>query len=310
LSNKEEDFFRKSDSRPQIVYDAGHVFGEVTEVSVTNAQREQIGKYIAANITTLTGVDSRLSDQLKSAIRNTTPRYGSLQRELHSVMQYTRSPDAFSTLPSDVRAKMDKLSRNMNFLGIHLGETPQFGEINGLWLLAILSFIFSAAQITVQQYIQKRSMPDAPKAPGMKFMFVMMPMFSLFIVFSVPAGAGLYWTVSYLIMIAQSIIIYKFWPPEKMREEARARVEAKLGAVAVTATIVDVDDEGNEFVRTEKLSDMSAKEQKEYFRKKIEAARKADLEKYGETEDIDWSEYDKKEEPEPETENNDSEEET
>jgi YidC/Oxa1 family membrane protein insertase len=208
------------------------------------------------------------------------------------VTQYRNSPYAFaSALSSEDIRKLDNLKDNMIFLGINLGEIPRFTEFNGLWLIGMLCFVISVFQMMVQSYIQKKTMPAAP---NMKFMLLMGPIFSLFIVFVVPAGAGLYWAISYLFMIAQSIIIYKFWPPEKMREQAKERVKNKLGAVEVTAKVVDVDEEGNEVVKEEKVSEMSAKEQKEFFRKKLEEARKADLEKYGETPDIDWSEYDNK----------------
>ncbi|MCL1824147.1 MAG: hypothetical protein FWG44_08090, partial [Oscillospiraceae bacterium] len=69
-------------------------------------------------------------------------------------------------------------------------------------------------------------------------------------------------------------------------------------SVEATAKIVDIDQDGNEVVKEEKLSDMSGKEQKEYYRKKLEEARKADLEKYGEVGDIDLSEFEQTPEPE------------
>ncbi len=62
-------------------------------------------------------------------------------------------------------------------------------------------------------------------------------------------------------------------------------MEKKNVALNVTATVVDIDDEGNEVEVSKKMTDMTAKEIKEYQRKKLEEARKADAEKYGD-EDI------------------------
>ena len=45
--------------------------------------------------------------------------------------------------------------------------------------------------------------------------------------------------------------------------------------------MVDIDEQGNEIKVSKKMTDMSAKEIKEYQRKKLEEARKADAEKYG-----------------------------
>ncbi|MCL2019640.1 MAG: membrane protein insertase YidC [Oscillospiraceae bacterium] len=299
------DFFTKSEDVEQVSY----VLTSDSVISVTEAQRKQIGELIFdsfdnRNNSFLIDSGSRLSETVKGELRGVEGRYKSLQRELRAVAQYSISPDAFSSLSAEDVKKLENLNENLLFLGvINLGETPNFTTFNSLWFIAMLCFVLSVIQTVVMRYIQKKTMPDAPNMGAMKFMFFMGPMFSLMIVFTVPAGAGLYWAVSYMFMIVQSIIIYKLWPPERMREEARAKVTAKGGVVNAVAKVVDVDEEGNEVIKEEKVYEMSSKEQKEYFRKKLEEARKADLEKYGEAPDIDLSEYDK---PKPKNEGEDA----
>ncbi|MCL2077229.1 MAG: membrane protein insertase YidC [Oscillospiraceae bacterium] len=302
--SEDVEIFKKVEDNPdrqQVVYNFDGTLPELKDVivstSVSNYERELVGEYVAYNLSFLTGAESRLSEPVKIALKGVDAKYRGLQSELHSILQYSRSPEAFSTLSQDNGAKLKRLNENMVFLGIHLGETPHYTTFNRLWLLAMLGFVFSVAQVAVQQFIQRRTMPEVSKSGGMKAMILMGPIITLFIIFAVPAGAGLYWSIGYLFGIAQSVIIYKFWPPERMREEARANAKIKNGMVDATAKIVDVDQDGNEVIKEEKLSDMSGKEQKEYFRKKLEEARKADLEKYGEVPDVDLSEYDK---PEPE----------
>ena len=116
----------------------------------------------------------------------------------------------------------------------------------------------------------------------MKIMLLMMPFVSLFIVFSVPAGAGFYWSVSYLFGILQSLIMYKFWPSEKIRAEAQAKMEARAAEREQRTTVVTVDADGNTTEKTERISKLTQKEIKELNKKKLEAARRADAEKYGE----------------------------
>ena len=116
----------------------------------------------------------------------------------------------------------------------------------------------------------------------MKIMLLMMPFVSLFIVFSVPAGAGFYWSVSYLFGIAQSLIMYKFWPSDKIRAEAQAKMEAQAEEREQKTTVVTVDADGNTTEKTERISKLTQKEIKELNKKKLEAARRADAEKYGE----------------------------
>jgi YidC/Oxa1 family membrane protein insertase len=272
---------------------------------VSNEQRREIGEYIINN-----PMAAGITDSVRSAMRTADGRYRGLQRELQALRQFSLSPDAFP-LEYNVRERLGNLADNMHFIGINLGEVPQFGTVNRLWFIVLACFIFTVAQSYIQYKIQKKTMPTAP---NMKMMLMMGPIFTLFIGFSFPAGAVLYWSVSSLFTIGQSLLIFKVWPPEKMRAEAAEKLKAKTGMSNVTAKVVDVDNEGNETVKEEKLSDMSKREQDEYFKKKLEAARKEDLEKYGETPDIDLSQHDKKHnktakepEPEPEPENIDSE---
>ena len=61
----------------------------------------------------------------------------------------------------------------------------------------------------------------------MKIMMLTMPLVSLWISFTVPAGAGFYWAISYLFGILQIVITNKFWPADKIRAEAKAKMEAQ-----------------------------------------------------------------------------------
>ena len=111
-------------------------------------------------------------------------------------------------------------------------------------------------------------------------MMYAMPLLSLWIAFTVPAGAGFYWTISYVFGIIQTLALNKLYNPIKLREQAEAEWKAQYGnskhskkekSVDVEAVKV-VDEDGNE----ETLS------QKELNRRKLAAARKAQAEKYGE----------------------------
>jgi YidC/Oxa1 family membrane protein insertase len=253
---------------------------------ISNDQRREIGQYILENFSSLS--EMGLSDITVRSITSANRSYIGLRQELIAVSQFSRSPEAFAPLSSEDFQKLERLQENMLFLGfIDLAAVPQLSVFNGLWLIVILSFGFSVAQVFVQRRIQKETMPaNMPNSGMMRNMMFIGPAFALIIVFQFPAGAGLYWAISNMVMIAQSIIIFKVWPPEKMRQEAKDRVQASGGEVAATATVVDIDEEGNETVTETKVSEMSKREQEEYFKKKLEAARKADAEKYGETPDI------------------------
>lgn len=238
-------------------------------------------------VTELTGGESRLSDQIKSELNaSRQAKFVSLRRELAALRVYTDHKEAFKDIAvsQDTLDKLDNLSNNMQFAGLDLGMTPGFEM--PLLLIPILSLVMSLAQMIISQIIQKKTNPDMAQQQGCaKFMLYIMPLFSLYIAFQVPAGVGFYWTLSYVFGIAQSLIIYKFWPNEKLQEQAKIELDSKNVSINATATVVDIDEQGNEVKVSKKMSDMSAKEIKEYQRKKLEEARRADAEKYGD-EDI------------------------
>jgi YidC/Oxa1 family membrane protein insertase len=254
--------------------------------TITVELRRQIGEVVLSNIDTITArnaaSDLRISADNIRAISNAN-RPAGFRQEILAISQFSQSPEAFRSLPAEEFKKLEILQENMVFLGfINLAAVPQLGVFDGLWIIVILSFGFSVVQVLVQRRIQRETMPaNMPNAGMMKGLMFMGPAFALIIVFQFPAGAGLYWAISNLVMIVQSLIIFKVWPPERMRREAKDKVQASLGTTEITAKVTDIDEEGNEVKTETKISDMSKREQDEYFKKKLEAARKADLEKYG-----------------------------
>ncbi len=316
MDNNSDDFIKVSESQPKVTQDEGFVLTKGD--NITNEIRVKIGEFVNNKYTTLIDKSSRLSAQVISELNAVNVKYSdsSLQGELHAVQCFANNKDAFKSdrISNEIYGKLEKLQDNMIFLGLDLGRTPP-KAFDPLIIIPILSFIFSGLQIFIQQLIQKRTMPDMANAGGgaTKVMFIIMPFFSLFIAFTVPAGAGFYWGISYLIGIAQSLIMYKFWPAAKLKEEALLKAKEKTAMYQTTATVVDVDEKSGEKIeRQERLTELSGKEQKEYYRKRLEEARRADAEKYGEVplDIIDEEPQPKKKSKEKEpvdTENNDDE---
>ena len=265
-------------------------------VTVTREKMDELYPILKASnkgdiLVALYSNSSRLSDPIRTGLQQIMMNYAdqTLYRELRALNCYGRS-DANAKLivensgiDSGVAERLERLSNNIYFLGINLGEQPRWA-FDSLIIIPIIAFVFSFAQMYIQQYLMDKQNPELAKQQGgsMKIMLLMMPFISLFIVFSVPAGAGFYWSVSYLFGIAQSIIMYKFWPSDKIRAEAKAKMEAQAAAREQRATVVTVDADGNEVEKTERVSKLTQKEIKELNKKKLEAARRADAEKYGE----------------------------
>lgn len=276
----EEREFDINKAKVEIVYTKNDI---MTKYGITEEQWNRLSSLTDETVATLADGKSRLSAQVKNSLNMAkNGSFVSLRQELAALRVYTDHKEAFAdiAITQEAMDKLDNLSNNMQFAGLDLGATPGF-ELP-LILIPILSLIMSLAQMIISQIIQKKTNPDMPEQPGCaKFTLYIMPLFSLYIAFQVPAGVGFYWAMSYLFGILQSLVVYKFWPTEKLKEQARKELEKKNVNLTATATVVDIDEKGNEIKVSKKMTDMSAKEIKEYQRKKLEEARKADAEKYG-----------------------------
>ena len=215
---------------------------------------------------------------------------GTMQRELYALDRFGTETDKFkcseayseAVLNSAAKENLAELYDNLNFLGIKLGQVPKDNMGFPMLLVPIVSFIMSFLQTFITTKITEKSNPAQAAMTGMgamKVMMYVMPLLSLWIAFTVPAGAGFYWTISYVFGIIQTLVLNKLYNPAKLREQAEAEWRAQYGnskkkdkkSVDVEAVKV-TDEDGNE----ETVS------QKEINRRKLAAARKAQAEKYGE----------------------------
>lgn len=117
---------------------------------------------------------------------------------------------------------------NMDFLGIFdLGKAPSWNpskimEEPGLYLplllIPILSFLSAILSQKMSVARTKRNKQEDKKKEGMGMaggMMKIMPILSLIIAFTVPAGLGLYWTISNVLSIAQMALINKILAKQK-----------------------------------------------------------------------------------------------
>jgi YidC/Oxa1 family membrane protein insertase len=226
---------------------------------------------------------AEFEDEFKAQYRFITNEhnflYNGLQAELKIVGAYKLNPAAFENskqLNDNTISALKELEQRIIFLGIDFSQIPNMSF--PIIIIPIISFIFAAGHTVVLQMIQKKTSPESLAQMGsMKYIMYFMPFVSLFISFRFPAGAGFYWALSSAMMIAQSLIINRIYPPDKIREEVLVMLDKK----GFKDSVVVIEKHDGRTVE-KKTSEMSSKESKEYYRKKLEEARKADLEKYGE----------------------------
>ncbi|MDE7066702.1 MAG: YidC/Oxa1 family membrane protein insertase, partial [Schaedlerella arabinosiphila] len=123
-----------------------------------------------------------------------------------------------------------------SFLGINIGETPMtmlMESIRNFTIGGIILAVIIPVMAGLTQFISAKLMPqqpqadtDNPMANSMKTMIYTMPLFSVFIGFSLPAGLGLYWAASAAVRSVQQIAINRYLN-KKSTEELIAENQKK-----------------------------------------------------------------------------------
>ncbi len=180
-----------------------------------------------------------------------------------------------------------EFSRHMTFFGIDLTRVPQYNlsaENLPLLVFPILSVITSF----ISTWYSMNS--SGQKLQGsMKVTMYLMPLMYIFFCFTVPTAFSLYYVVSNVVMVLQSIVMKKIYDPEKVKAEVAAEIEAKRkeqrrGVKNTTIKVVD-EKTGKTVEKSISASEMN--------KRRLEYARKLDEEKYKDERTVPLSELNK-----------------
>jgi YidC/Oxa1 family membrane protein insertase len=221
-----------------------------------------------------------------------------------SYRDYTGEINALKAISIDSQAFVAQFGQSVadaiaefdfSFLGMFLGDTPNFKQPGILWSIPVLSALSSALASWQSAKQSKATAANSAAANSANSTLLMMPVMSAYMSFVVPAGVGLYWLINNFITVIQTFVLGIVLNPAEMirkneeqaaaeREAARqARIEAKKarGQAITEADLTgdfDEDDE-DEPAKEDRFAGMS---QKEINRIKLAEARKRDAERYGE----------------------------
>ena len=111
---------------------------------------------------------------------------------------------------------------NMQFLGLNLGDIPQ-----NVWgwtvLIPAISFVTQIGSTLVTMYFQSKQ--GMEMKGGMKWMLLLMPLLSIWIAFTLPVGVGMYWIISNILMLIQTVILHLIYTPEKVMAKSGKSIE-------------------------------------------------------------------------------------
>lgn len=153
---------------------------------------------------------------------------------------------AFPALTDTINASYEVVSDINSFFVFNISDTPwniittNFTERNflmifGALLIPVVSYLTQMLNIKLMPQASGGNDQNDAMAQQMKMMNRMMPLFSLFICFTIPVGLGFYWIVSALVRVVQQFFLNKHFEKidlediiKKNQEKAKKRRE-KMG---------------------------------------------------------------------------------
>lgn len=250
----------------------------------------------------------RVSDSVLDKIKDiiiSTKEWGISKGDLNSrpeltiLQQVKEHGQAFIDKGID-SSVIDQISSFKNtFLGIDLGRVPTIHPdvwdkaSIALLMIPILSCVVQFAFSFYSQHKNKAATSDVQGAGCMKGMMLAMPLFSLWLAFTVPAGVGFYWIWSSVFSFLQSIILYAYFKPEKVEAiNEKIKEKNKGKKPGLMQRLLDQQAQMNQQAMDAQKSgradynaateNMSKSERNKYNRELINEARKRMAEKYGE----------------------------
>ncbi len=225
-----------------------------------------------------------------------------LRCELHVMDELGKNPDAFSDIGENFLERVSQFSDKFTIFGANLGKTPVFHPET--WtkeavILFIIPFAAGIAQLVSSVYSQIHQKKVNPTVQGggcMWGMTLLMPIWSIWLAFTFPAGIGFYWIWSAIINFILTFALNQYFTldrikaiNEKEKIKAKEYAEKHPGKKSFMQRMMEQqavyeDEQKNQRVN-EKGEKISRSEQNKNNRDRIKEARKRMAEKYGDVYD-------------------------
>ena len=134
--------------------------------------------------------------------------------EIDLVKHFGFFKDFLPMFSADEAASISSFGQGFNFLGLNLLDTPQgssFGSM--LWLVPVLCL---ASSILTQWLMPKITGNQMAMQGCMKWMMFILPLFSAWIAYTVPAAVGFYWIINTVLTFGQTWVLNIFYNADAM----------------------------------------------------------------------------------------------
>ena len=121
-------------------------------------------------------------------------------------------PDLFTP---EAIANIETYRNSLRIGSLTMTQFPHWKD-GAIIIFPLLSLATSLGSSVISTLIQKKNNPAmAQQSAQMWMMMLMMPLFSFYISFQVPAAVSFYWVISNLVAILQQVFMAKFYSPKK-----------------------------------------------------------------------------------------------
>ena len=281
-------------------------------------------------MTYILNYDANIIDEAKSIVisldadAEKTLTKNSMRQELIIMEKMLQNPEAFSAVIQDGQVTFaendSETVQKLNYIdnqfvtevtdfaktftlgSVKLSETPSTKPSENssffLFLIPILSGLMQLVFTVYSQKMQKKRNPDMPNMGSMNAMLYAMPLFSVWLAFTVPAGVGFYWLCSSVFSFLQSVFLYAWFNEERVEKIGEAEREKAKNAKRRPSMMQKLMEQQEEMMRAQeqqgtagnrvRYSDsdngearFSRAEMEEYNTAVIREARRRIAEKYG-----------------------------
>lgn len=141
-----------------------------------------------------------------------------------SVSQWAELEAMFPAISGVVAENASVIEKMNTFLGLNMAEAP--GWMPSLaWLIPILAAVTQWISTKLMSGQQPQVDSDNPMAQSMKTMTTTMPLFSAFICVTMPAGLGIYWIATSVVMIIQQLAVNAYMDKIDVDEMVKKNLE-------------------------------------------------------------------------------------
>ena len=181
-----------------------------------------------------------------------------------TVDQWENLKNLFPAFADTIANNYNSLTHMNTFLGINMSQAPQFAFSIAI-IIPILSGLSQFISVKVMQ--AKNNMADSPMGSSMKVMNLFMPLMSMFIAFSVPAGLGLYWIATAVFQTIMQLMVNRHFDKKGVDAIVKENVEKRNKKLAKKG--VDVEKLSKvASINTRNIEEMNKNKEKQLQAKK------------------------------------------